>query len=300
MKILITGGAGFIGSHLAEALINKGNEIIIVDNLIRGKLNNLEDIEDKIKFLNGSITDFELMKKTIIKVDIVFHLAAVSRVMPSIENPELCFETNVKATEIISRLCSIYNKKLIFASSREVYGTAEYISVDEKHSLHAENPYGASKICGEKMIEAYSKCYGLKYAILRLANVYGERDFERVVPIFIEKTLKNNELIVYGGEQILDFVYINDVVEAFIKTLEENGNIVVNIGSGNGTKVIDLAEIIKKITRSKSKAIIKEKRKGEVEKFIANIEKAEKILNWKPKTTLEEGIRLLIKDKISS
>jgi UDP-glucose 4-epimerase len=294
MKILITGGAGFIGSHLAEALINKGNEIIIVDDLIRGKIKNFNDIEDRIKFLNGSITDFELMKKIISKVDIVFHLAAVSRVMPSIENPELCFKTNVQGTEIISRLCSIYNKKLIFASSREVYGTAEYISVDEKHPLQAENPYGASKICGEKIIEAYSKCSGLKYAILRLANVYGARDFERVVPIFIEKTLKNNELIVYGGEQILDFVYIKDVVEAFIKTIEGNGNIVVNIGSGNGTKVIDLAEIIKKITRSKSKVILKEKRKGEVERFIANIEKAEKILNWKPRTALEEGIRLLI------
>lgn len=300
MKILITGGAGFIGSHLAEALIKKGNEIIIVDNLIRGKLQNLNDVEDEIKFLNCSITDFELMKEIIYKVDIVFHLAAVSRVMPSIENPELCFETNVKGTEIISRLCSIYTKKLIFASSREVYGTAEYISVDENHSLHAENPYGASKISGEKTIEAYSKCYGLKYAILRLANVYGARDFERVVPIFIEKTLKNNEINIYGGEQILDFVYIDDVVEVFIKTLDINRNIVVNIGSGKGTKVIDLAEIIKKNTRSKSKVMIEDKRKGEVEKFIANIEKAEKILNWKPRTTLEDGIRLLIKDKSSS
>lgn len=300
MKILITGGAGFIGSHLAKALINKGNEIIIVDNLIRGKLKNLEDIEDEIKFLNDSINNFEILKEIISKVDIVFHLAAVSRVMPSIENPELCFKTNVQGTEIISRLCSIYTKKLIFASSREVYGTAEYISVDEKHPLHAENPYGASKISCEKMIEAYSKCYGLKYAILRLANVYGVRDFERVIPIFIEKASKNNDLIVYGGVQILDFVYINDVVEAFIKTLEGNGNIVVNIGSGNGTNVIDLAEIIKKITGSESKVIIKKKRKGEVEKFIANIEKAEKILNWKPKTTLEDGLTLLIKDNINS
>jgi nucleoside-diphosphate-sugar epimerase len=115
-----------------------------------------------------------------------------------------------------------------------------------------------------------------------------------------QKTLKNNELIVYGGEQILDFVYINAVVEAFIKTLGVDRNIFVNVGSENGINVIDLAQIIKKITRSESKVIIKEKRTGEVEKFIANIEKAEKILNWKPRTILEEGIRLLIQDNINS
>jgi len=296
MKILITGGAGFIGSHVTEVLINKGHEIIVVDNLNRGKLQNLSNIKNKIRFLNINIIDFELMKEIISKVDIVFHLAAVSRVMPSIENPELCFKTNVQGTEIISRLCSIFNKKLIFSSSREVYGTAEYIPVDEKHPTNSENPYGTSKICGEKIIEAYSKCYGLRYAILRLSNVFGARDFDRVIPIFIEKALKNDELIVFGGGQILDFVYINDVVKSFIKILDVNENIIVNIGSGNGTNIFDIAETIKKITKSESKLTIKEKRKGEVEKFIANIERSEKILNWMPKITLEEGIKLLIKN----
>lgn len=299
MKILITGGAGFIGSHLTEALVNKGHEITVVDNLSRGKLQNLIIIKNQIKILDIDVIDFELMEDIIKKIDMVFHLAAVSRVIPSIENSELCFKSNVQGTEIISKLCSIYNKKLIFSSSREVYGTAEYIPVDEKHPIHAENPYGASKICGEKIIEAYSKCYCLRYAILRLANVYGARDFDRVIPIFIEKALKNDKLIVFGGEQIIDFVYINDVVEAFIKTLEVNENIIFNIGSGNGTDMFDLAETIKDITKSESKVTIKEKRKGEVEKFVANIEMSEKILNWVPKITLEEGIRLLIKKSVS-
>ncbi len=291
-KILITGGAGFIGSHLAEALVNRGYEIIIVDDLSRGKCENLECIINEIEFVEGNITSFYLMQDLINKSDLIFHLAALSRVIPSIENPELCFKSNIEGTEMVARLCSRFGKRLIFSSSREVYGTAKYFPVDEEHPLNPENPYGTSKVAGEKIIESYSKCYGLKYAILRLANVYGDRDFDRVIPIFIENSLNNRDLIIYGGEQILDFIHVSDVIEAFLKTFKTDDNITINIGSGRGTTLVELAKIIISIAKNEGKIIMKEKRTGEVESFTANIVKAQKILGWKPEIRLEEGLKI--------
>lgn len=293
-SVLITGGAGFIGSHLTERLAKKGDSIIVVDNLSRGNLGNLSGILNEIEFVRKDITDYDVMKELVKDSDVVFHFASLSRVMPSIENPELCFRVNVQGTEVIARLCSKYNKRLIFSSSREVYGTVEYIPADEKHILHPENPYGASKVCGEKIIEAYSKCYGLKYAILRLTNVFGERDFDRVIPTFIEKALKNQDLVVYGGEQILDFIHVNDVVRAFLKAFEISDNIIFNIGSGEGVKIIELAKIIKELTKSKSEIVTKEKRKGEVERFVANAEEAKRFLGWALKISLREGVSRLL------
>ncbi|MFZ3169375.1 MAG: NAD-dependent epimerase/dehydratase family protein [Candidatus Methanoperedens sp.] len=299
-KVLITGGAGFIGSHLAEALIRKGYDIIIVDDMSRGRSENLKNIINKIEFIRGNILNFELMEELVKRSDIIFHLAALSRVMPSIENPELCFKSNIEGTEIMARICARSGRKLIFSSSREVYGTAKYIPVDEHHPLNPENPYGTSKIAGEKIIESYSKCYDLKYSILRLANIYGDRDFDRVIPIFIKNCLNNNDLIVYGGEQIIDFIYISDVIEAFLKILETNENIILNVGSGKGTTLIDLAQNIFRISEKKGKIITKEKRKAEVECFIADIGKAQKILNWNPEVSLENGLeKLFFKSRLS-
>jgi UDP-glucose 4-epimerase len=225
------------------------------------------------------------------KADVVYHLAALSRVIPSIQNPELCFKNNVAGTEIIARLCAKYKKKLIFSSSREVYGDAEYIPVDEKHPLNPKNPYGASKVAGEKIIEAYSKCYGLDHVILRLGNVYGERDFERVIPLFIDKCLKGENLIVYGGNQVLDFVFISDVIDGLLKAVDmSNDNDKFNVGSGVGVKIIELAKRIKGLINTNSQILIKKSRKGEVEEFIADINKIKNSLGWRPKPTLEEGL----------
>jgi UDP-glucose 4-epimerase len=297
-RILITGGSGFIGSHLAERLVKEGYKVYIIDNLLRGNLINLSHVWDEIEFINGDIRNYQLMSNAVRKADIIIHLAAISRVMPSIKKPELCFEINTMGTEIVARLCAKYNKKLIFSSSREVYGTPQYLPVDEDHPLIPENPYGASKIAAEGILKSFSKCYNLSYIILRLTNVFGPRDFDRVVPIFIEKSIKNEDLIIYGYEKVMDFIYISDVTEAFIKSLNTNEtNLTLNIGSGVSVKLLDIAKLIRNTIGGHGKLIIKKARKGEVVKFVANIKRAKSILGWEPKIPLEVGIKEILNCK---
>ena len=298
MGYLICGGAGFIGSYLVEKLVKDGYDIVVIDNLSRGKIEHLNSVISDITFIQDDITNFDLIKDSVRQVDVVYHLAALSRVIPSIQNPELCFKSNVTGTEIIARLCAKYKKKLIFSSSREVYGDAEYIPVDEKHPLNPKNPYGASKVAGEKIIEAYNKCYGLDFVILRLGNVYGERDFERVIPLYIDKCLKRDDLIVYGGNQVLDFVFISDVIDVLLKAVDIS-NDTFNVGSGVGVKIIELAKHIKGLINTNSQILIKKSRKGEVEEFIADISKIKNSLGWRPKTTLEEGLNDTIKQIVN-
>jgi len=300
-RVLITGGAGFIGSHLTERLVKKGYDVIVLDNLLRGKAENISHVMQSINFVEGDIRDYELIHSLIKNVDAVIHLAAISRVQPCMENPELCLDVNVKGTEIIARICSKYKKKMIFASSREVYGNPKYLPVDEDHPLNPENPYGASKVSAESIIREYSKSYGLEYVVLRLTNVYGFGDFDRVIPIFIERSLKNEDLILYGKDKILDFVYISDVTAAFIKALEINeGGLILNIGSGIGTKLIDLANLIKRLIRSSSNIVLQENKKGEAERFIADITKAREFLKWQPRVSLNNGISKTIEAIINN
>jgi UDP-glucose 4-epimerase len=299
-NILVTGGAGFIGSHLVTRLVNEGQKVTVIDNLSRGKLINLANVLDKIEVVTEDISKRTLMETLIKDSDLVFHLASISRVMPSIRKPAKCFKENVGYTEIISRLCSKHKKKIIFSSSREVYGTAKYLPVDENHPLNPENPYGASKVCAEKIITSYSKCYGLEYAILRLSNVYGANDFDRVIPIFVDKTLRKEPLIIYGGQQVVDFIYVVDVVEAFLKASKCDDKIIVNVGSGKGITVKDLAKLMQKISSGSNKMIFRQKRIGEVERFVAKIERAKESLEWTPKTELKEGLMSLLKTSFQS
>jgi UDP-glucose 4-epimerase len=281
-------------------MVKDGYDIVVIDNLSRGKIENLSSVISDITFIQDDITNCDLIKDSVRQVDVVYHLAALSRVIPAIQNPELCFKSNVTGTEIIARVCAKYKKKLIFSSSREVYGDAKYIPVDEKHPLNPKNPYGASKVAGEKIIEAYNNCYGLDHVILRLGNVYGERDFERVIPLFIDKCLKGDDLIVYGGNQVLDFVYISDVIDALLKAADmSNDNDKFNVGSGVGVKIIELAKLIKGLINTNSQIIIKKSRKGEVEEFIADISKIKNSLCWRPKVKLEEGLNDTIKQIVN-
>jgi UDP-glucose 4-epimerase len=292
--IVITGGAGFIGSHLAERCVREGHRVIIIDNLSRGKKQNLSSVRKQIEWYHEPVLSLDELPSVIRRADYVFHLAALSRVIPSIRDPESCFVNNTQTTERIARLCAEYKKILIFSSSREVYGQAAYYPVDENHPLNPENPYGASKAAGELIVRSYAGSYHLRYGIFRLANVYGPRDFDRVIPIFIKNCLKNKDLTIYGGKQVIDFVFIHDVVDALYRSLSCEKNFIVNIGSGKGTNILDVANTIRDLVQSRNEIQMKEERTGEVEKFISDPTRAKTTLHWSPKTKFEKGLKTTI------
>jgi UDP-glucose 4-epimerase len=294
-SVLITGGAGFIGSHLSQLLLNNQYSITIIDDFSRESGKNIRDFSDEIEVVTADITDVCQIRKYIRKSDYVFHLAALSRVIPSIENPELCVHSNIVGTEIIARLCARYRKKLIFSSSREVYGNTGALPVSENHPLSPINPYGASKVAGEAIIRAYAVTFDLDFIILRLANVYGEGDVQRVIPQFIGRAIQDTDITIFGGKQVIDFVYIDDVINAFIRCMDPGiHNEIINIGSSIRTTLPVLADLIISRTSSRSQVVLKEPRAGEVDQFTADITRAKYCLDWEPVTPLDKGLATVI------
>ncbi|MBI2653412.1 NAD-dependent epimerase/dehydratase family protein [Candidatus Woesearchaeota archaeon] len=278
MRILVTGGAGFLGSHLVDALAKgKSNKIAIFDNLHRGRLENINQHRNNknITFVEGDIRNPIDLKK-IGNIDFVYHLAAQSNVIGSVSTPGYAFSTNVVGTLNVLKFASEKKvKRFIFSSSREVYGNPEYLPVDESHPLNPINMYGITKLCGETLCNAFSKNKNLNLTILRIANSYGSRDRDRAIPVFLENAKKNKDLTLFGGKQVLDFICIEDVINAMIKISNEDKFIgeIINIGTGTGTSIQDLAKSIIKLTHSKSKIIRKESRHFDVEKFVAKSNK---------------------------
>lgn len=207
MNILITGGAGFIGSHLGDFLSkNKGGRITIFDNLYRGNIKNIKSAikNGNVKFIKGDVRNYNEIRK-IGKADTIYHLAAQPNVAGSFFNPDYAFSPNIEGTYNILKYASKNNiKRFIFSSSREVYGNPEYLSVDKKHALNPININGATKVAGEILCKAFLKTNKLKTTILRIANVYGSRDTDGVIPIFLENTKNNRDLELFGGKRVLD------------------------------------------------------------------------------------------------
>ena len=291
MKILITGGAGFIGHHLANRL-SEHHAVVVYDSLYRGDSTRLNS---NIEFIKGDVTDFTYLSKASRDVDVIYHLAAISRVLESVKHPRLCFDTNVIGTFNVVEVAREHGCKIIYTSSREVYGDAQYLPVGEEHPLNPKNPYGASKLAAEIMIRAMAATYDMHYVIVRLANVYGKGDFSRVVPTFLQNIKEGKNLMIYGSSsKIIDFIHVNDVVEAMTACLDGNGKI-LNIGSGVGTTLKELADIFISFNTS-SKAQIVEGNPNEVDHYIANISTTKKYINFKPSIKLENGIRELVED----
>ncbi len=293
MRILVTGGAGFIGSHLVDELSeDKDNRIIILDNFYKGSLDNIKQhlkIKD-ITIIRGDVRDYNSFKG-IGKVDVVYHLAAQSNVAGSFFKPDYAFSSNVTGTYNALKYSSEQKvKRFVFSSSREVYGNPKYVPVDEEHPLNPINMYGATKVCGEALCRAFSR-NGVDFTILRIANSYGPRDKDRVIPIFIKNAKNNKNLQLIGGQQVLDFIWIRDVINEMVK-ISKNAKFkgeTINIGTGIGTSIEELAKIIIRLTNSKSKIIRKNTRSFDVQKFIA---KSSKI---KLKTTkLVDGLKKTI------
>lgn len=305
MRLLITGGAGFIGSHLCEKYTKEEHTVLCLDNFLSGNLINVRHLLDyrNFKLIRGDIRDFNLLERISRDVDVIFHLAAQIHVDRSYVEPRLTYEINVMGTQNVLEIARIFDvKKVIHASSSEVYGSAQYVPIDEKHPLDAPHPYGASKIAADRMCNAYIITYGMNVAIPRFFNIFGPRQrdigYGGVISIFTRRVLNNMPPVIFGdGLQTRDYTYIKDAVGAFDLILSHESRLEpFNIGSGKEVSIIDLANSIIDLCgkKGKIKPVHVERRIGEVEKLIADATKAKKILGWEPKYDFKEGLRAFI------
>ena len=298
MKIIITGGAGFIGSHLAEFLINKGHRIVIIDNLSTGRLNNIKAFKNKVKFIKADISRLGKWTKNFKNAKVVFHLAALADIVPSIQNPKKYFDSNVVGTENITSTSIKYKvKKIIYAASSSCYGIPKNYPTVETESIAPQYPYALTKNLGEQILMHYAKIYGIQATSLRLFNVYGTRSrtsgtYGAMFGVFLAQKLKNKPLTVVGdGTQKRDFTYISDVIEAFYKAIKIKKNFqIFNLGTGKPIAVNGIVKLLG------CKSINIPKRPGEPDLTSANINKIKKELNWKPKVSIKQGIKNLLNE----
>lgn len=305
MRILITGGAGFIGSYLCERYTKEGHTVLCLDNFLSGNLLNVRHllIHRNFKLIEGDILDFELLERISRDVDAIFHLAAQIHVDRSYVEPRLTYEINVMGTQNILEVARIYDvKKVIHTSTSEVYGSAQYVPIDEKHPLDAPHPYGASKIAADRMCHAYVTTYGMNISIPRFFNIFGPRQrdigYGGVISIFTRRVLNDMPPIIYGdGKQTRDYTYVEDSVRAFDLILNHNSRIdPINIGTGKEVSIVDLANLIIGLCgkKGKIKAVHVEPRIGEVKKLIADRTRAKEVLGWEPKYNLKDGLNNFI------
>jgi UDP-glucose 4-epimerase len=305
MKILVTGGAGFVGSHLCEKYTKEGHTVLSLDNFLTGNLTNVRPLLDckNFKLIKGDIRDFSLLEKISRDVDVIFHLAAQIHVDRSYVEPKLTYDINVMGTQNVLEIARLQDvKKVIHASTSEVYGSAQYFPIDECHPLNAPHPYGASKIAADRMCHAYVMTYGMNISIPRFFNIFGPRQrdvgYGGVISIFTRRVLNNIPPIIRGnGLQTRDYTYVEDVVRAFDLILNHDSMLdPINFGSGKEVSILNLAELIIELfgKKGKMKPVFAEPRIGEVERLIADASKAKKILGWIPKYNLRDGLKAFI------
>lgn len=281
MRIAITGGAGFIGHHLAGELVAKGHSVVVIDNLRRGSFERAETTHAEA--VCGDIRDFSVCERAFVGADCVVHLAAQANVMGSQDDPEYTVSTNVAGTWAVARAaaeCSVPH--LVFASSREVYGEPTTLPVSESSPLSARNLYGASKIAGEALLSSLPWALPA-VSILRLANVIGSGDSGRVLPLWLDAASRRQPLRLFGGDQVLDFVPMKTVVEAFT-TVVERGAVdgPINVGSGTATTLRELALRVLKLTGSTSQLEVLPPRGPEVTRYVADIRRMRECLGIEP------------------
>ncbi len=272
-RAVVTGGAGFIGAHLVDALVQRGDDVIVIDNLKRGTRARLKTHTraDRIEFVEGDVRDQRTMLGVAKDADVIYHLAAQSNVMGALDDAEYSFTTNAYGTfNVLRAAVEAEVPRVVFSSSREVYGEPEYTPVDEDHPIAPKNPYGASKAAGEAYCRSFAHCHGIDVAILRLANVYGAGDTQRVIPLWFTDAFAGRDLQVYGGTQILDLVWVDTVVDALLFAGDRGLPGPTNIGSGVGTSILELGQRIIEAAESSSVLVRTASRGAEVTRFIAD------------------------------
>lgn len=304
MRVLVTGGAGFIGSHVVDRLLEEGHGVVVLDNLFTGDLQNLKPHASKpsFRFVRGDVRDVRAVKEVVTGVDAVIHEAAITSVQFSLEKPSLTKEVNVGGTLNLLDACLRAGvKSFVFASSCAVYGAPSKLPISEKEELKPLSPYGESKVEAEELCRTFYEDHGLKTIRLRYFNVYGPRqvagEYAGVMVKFLERLRRGQPPIIFGdGEQTRDFVYVGDVVEATLLALDKGGaGEVYNIGTGEATSINQLCNLfLRALGKLDLKPIYVKARPGEIRHSRADVTKARGELGFKPKVSLEEGIKKLI------
>ena len=302
-RVVVTGGAGFIGSHTVDRLLEEGRHVTVLDDLSGGKPENINRHKGKknFSFVHGDIRNMHIVKKTLKDADAVIHLAALANVKQSFENPHLCNEINIQGTlNLLQASLDSSIEIFIYASSAAVYGDPKKLPIREDHPLKPLSPYGISKMAAESYTQLFHKEFGLDTASLRYFNVYGPRQthnqYAGVITKFLENIKNNRPLRVFGdGRQSRDFINIKDVVEAHVLALSQKvGGEAFNIGTGTATTINELATTLLQITNKTSLKIFHTTpQKGDIGKSIADISKAKEKLRFFPSVSLKEGLRNL-------
>jgi UDP-glucose 4-epimerase len=294
MNILVTGGAGFIGSNLVDSLIEEGHHTGVIDNLSSGKRGN---VHPQSEFFEIDIAN-PLLGEVFasFKPDLVIHHAAQIDVRRSILYPDLDAAANIMGTISLLELCRRFEvRKIIYASSAAVYGAPQFLGITEDHPKRPQSFYGVSKFAVEPYIDVYSQLYGLDYTILRYANVFGMRQDAKgeggVVSIFIDKLLRKESPIIYGnGEQTRDFIYVKDIVRANLAAIDLGSQSIVNLGTNQQTSINDLLNLAALAMGEKVNPIYQEGRAGDIEHSRLDNSLAEKVLRWEPRYSLMMGL----------
>ncbi len=302
LKVVITGGAGFIGSHIVEHWLNEGAEVHVIDNLRTGKISNIEIFPDVV-FHKGSITDRDLVFKVFEGADYVHHLAAMISVPESVEKPKECVDINVNGLlNILDASKEFGIKKIVHSSSAAIYGDNPVSPKTIDMKPQPKSPYGITKLDGEYYLQMYNDICGIGAVSLRYFNVFGQRQdpqsqYAAAIPIFISNALQNKPIIIHGdGEQTRDFIYVKDVVKVNVLAVtSENINGVFNVGLGQSISIKKIAEEIIKLTGSKSEIIYKEERAGDIKHSLASIAETLEQLEFRPGFSLSEGLDETIK-----
>lgn len=304
LRFLVTGGAGFIGSHLAEELVQRGHQVRIVDNFSTGKKKNIASFLDKIELIEGDVRDTGVCARVVKGMDFVLHQAALTSVPYSIENPLLTNEINIKGTLnllLASREAKV--RRFVFASSAAVYGDDSHLPKKEEVVGVSLSPYALSKRAGEMCCQLFARTFGLSTVCLRYFNIFGPRQdpasqYASVIPLFISRMLKNEKPVIFGdGEQTRDFLFVSNVVEANMRAVEADRleREVFNIGYGEETSVNELTRRINEILKVNIRADYDEPRLGDIKRSFADISWARKMLKYEPIVGFSEGLKRTVR-----
>jgi len=303
LKALVSGGAGFIGSNLCQELAKRGNHVLILDDLSTGKKENIESlIGEKVDFVQGSVVDLPLLQELFHKIDTVFHLAAISSVPKSLQDPLATHQVNLTGTlNVLLAVRDNRVRKVIYASSSSVYGDSPVLPKIEDMLPDPQSPYAVTKLAGEYYCQVFGQVYDMSAVCLRYFNVYGPKQdsnspYATVAPNFTSKLLEDKPPVIFGdGEQTRDLIFVEDVVAANILATESDVSGIFNIGTGKRITINELSQLIRNVMEKDIKPVHMEPRPGDVKHSLADITKAKKELGWEPKIDLEEGLRRYIK-----